>query len=205
MTAERLRRIPWRLRHEHASRLGWELRRWSIAGTHLHADVSIARPVRLGPRFTLVIPQPATLHIEEGCDFRRDFVCEIGPGGTVRIGAGSIFTSSALLQISSSLTIGRRCVFGQAVMIADGNHRFRDHTRHLLDQGYDLRPITIGDGAVVTSKCTVLASIGEGAVIGANSVVTREVPPYCLAVGAPARVVEYFGPPEQHPPDLEIG
>ena len=37
----------------------------------------------------------------------------------------------------------------------------------------------------------------ERAVIGANSVVTRPIPPYCLAVGAPAKVVEYFGPPER--------
>ncbi|HWB68040.1 MAG TPA: acyltransferase, partial [Mycobacteriales bacterium] len=90
-------------------------------------------------------------------------------------------------------------VFGQAVMIADGNHKFRDHTQHLLDQGYEFRPITIGDNAIVTSKCTILNSIGDGAVIGANSVVTKPVPAFCLAVGAPARVVEYFGPPERRP------
>jgi len=167
--------------------------------------VSIARPARLGPRFTLVIPDRASFVSDQGCDFRRDFVCEIGPGGSVHVGAGSIFTSSALLQISTTLTIGRRCVFGQAVMIADGNHRFRDHTQHLLDQGYDFRPISIGDGAVVMSKCTIVASIGEGSVIGANSVVTRDIPAYCLAVGAPAKVVEYFGPADQRPADLALG
>jgi acetyltransferase-like isoleucine patch superfamily enzyme len=104
-----------------------------------------------------------------------------------------------LAQISTELTIGRRAVFGQSVMIADGNHKFRDHTKHLLDQGYDFRPITIGDNAIVTSKCTILNSIGEGAVIGANSVVTQPIPPYCLAVGAPARVVDYFGPEDMRP------
>jgi len=152
-----------------------------------------------------MIPEPAVFASGPACDFRRGFVCEVGHGGVVRIAAGSIFTSSALLQVSSSLTIGKRCVFGQAVLIADGNHRFRDPSRHLLDQGYDLRPISIGDGAVVTSKCTVLASIGAGAVIGAGSVVTRDVPPYCLAVGAPARVVEYFGPPADRPAGLVVG
>lgn len=96
-------------------------------------------------------------------------------------------------------------MFGQAVLIADGNHRFRDPTRHLLDQGYDLRPLSIGSGAIVMSKCTVLASIGAGAVIGAGSVVTRDVPACCLAVGAPARIVEYFGPPDERPAGLEVG
>jgi acetyltransferase-like isoleucine patch superfamily enzyme len=152
----------------------------------------------------LDIPQSATFRTGPSCDFRRGFVCEVAPGGIVEIGPGSVFTSHALVQITTRLTIGRRCIFGQSVLIADGNHRFRDHTRHLLDQGYDLRPITIGDNAVVMSKCTILDSIGTGAVVGAHSVVTKPVPAYCLVVGSPARVVEYFGPPDQRPPDLRI-
>ena len=204
MSNSRARQLPWKLRYVHGPRLTSAWRRQLARLTHLHATVRISTPVRLGPGFRLWIPDAATFDVGPACDFRRDFVCEIGAGGTVSIGAGSIFTSSALVQISTSLTIGSRCVFGQAVMIADGNHRFRDHTRHLLDQGYDFRPITIGDNAVVTSKCTILASIGTGAVIGANSVVTRDIPAYCLAVGAPAKVVEYFGPAELRPADLEL-
>lgn len=153
----------------------------------------------LGPGFGLWMPADATLKIGSGCEFRRDFFCEIAPGGRVELAEDVIFTSAALIQISTSLTIGRRAVFGQSVMIADGNHRFRDHTRHVLDQGFDFRPITIGENAVVTSKCTILNSIGEGAIIGANSVVTKPIPAFCLAYGAPARVVEYFGPDERRP------
>jgi abequosyltransferase len=55
----------------------------------------------------------------------------------------------------------------------------------------------------VLSNCTVVAPIGAGAVIGANSVVTRPVPDFCLAVGAPARVIEYFGPPDRRPASIE--
>lgn len=167
--------------------------------THRHADVTIGDGVVLGPRFDIWMPAAATLHIGAGCEFRRDFFCEIAPGGVVELADHVIFTSSAQIQISTSLTIGSRATLGQAVMIADGNHRFRDHTRHLLDQGYDFRPITIGANAIVMSKCTILNSIGDGAIIGAGSVVTKPVPAYCVAVGAPARVVEYFGPPELWP------
>ena len=52
-------------------------------------------------------------------------------------------------------------------------------------------------------KCTILADIGERALVAANSVVTRPVPAYCLAAGAPARTVEYFGPPELRPPGVD--
>jgi acetyltransferase-like isoleucine patch superfamily enzyme len=196
------RRLPWHLRYVTGRRVASRVRRRMLLLTHPHLDIEIAKGVVIGPRFELWAPAPATLRIGSGSEFRRDFFCEIAPGGSVEMAKGVIFTSAALIQISTSLTIGRRAVFGQSVMIADGNHKFRDHTKHLLDQGYDFCPITIGDNAIVTSKCTILNSIGEGAVIGANSVVTQPIPPYCLAVGSPARVVDYFGPEELRPKDL---
>lgn len=183
--------------------MAWRWRRLLIRVTHSHADLRVGRSVRIGPRCDISFPGPGTFHIGERCEFRRDFFCEIAPGGSVTLDEGVIFTSSALIQISTSLEIGRRAVFGQAVMIADGDHEYRDHTKHLLDQGYNFRPITIGDNAIVTSKCTILNSVGEGALIGAGSVVTKPIPAYCLAVGSPARVVRYFGPPELRPEGLE--
>jgi acetyltransferase-like isoleucine patch superfamily enzyme len=195
------RRALWKLRYVSGRRAASAWRRRALLATHRHADVEIAKGVTIGPRFDVWIPGESSLHIGAGCEFRRDFFLEIAPGGTVELAENVIFTSAALIQISTSLTIGSRAVFGQSVMIADGNHIYRDHTKHLLDQGYDFRPITIGDNAIVTSKCTILNSIGEGSIIGANSVVTRPIQAYCVAYGAPARVVEYFGPEEGRPPE----
>lgn len=176
----------WRLRHR-AARLASSLRRLQVTVTHGHATVRFDGPVRLGPGFALDLQGPGTLLVGPGVDFRRGFVCEISGDGRVEIGAGSIFTRDALVQCSTSIVIGRRCVFGQSAMLADGNHRFTDPDRHLLDQGYDFRPLVIGDGAVVMAKCTVLASLGARAIVAANSVVTRDVPAYTLVGGAPAR------------------
>jgi acetyltransferase-like isoleucine patch superfamily enzyme len=184
----------WRLRYLHGPRLASRVRRRAALAWHPHADVDIALPVRLGPGFSLWIPEPATFRTGPACDFRRGFVCEVGPGGVVDIADNCVFTSHTLIQISTSLTIGSGASFGQSLMIVDGNHRFRDTTRSPLEQGYDFRPITIGAKAMVLSKVTLLASVGEGAVIGAGSVVTRDIPPYSVAVGAPARVIERFGP-----------
>lgn len=194
-----LTRAPWRLRYDYGARGASELRRLAILATHLHAHVELPRNTRLGPGFDLIIPGPGTFKVGPGTDFRRGFVAEISGDGRIDIGAGCTFTSFALVQCSTTISIGRRAVFGQNLMIADGNHRFRDHTRHLNDQGYDFCPIVIGENAVVMSKCTLVASIGDGAFIAANSVVTKDIPPFCLAAGAPARVIEYFGPPEQRP------
>lgn len=121
------------------------------------------------------------------------------------IGQGATFTSHTLIQCSTTIDIGERTVFGQATMIADGAHRFRDWTRHMFDQGYDFNPVRIGDNAIVMTKCTIVADIGEGAFIGAHTLVNQPVPAYCFAAGTPVKVIEYFGPPDRRPADLEVG
>jgi acetyltransferase-like isoleucine patch superfamily enzyme len=200
-----LREIPWRVRYRAGERIATEARKLVIRLTHRHCHVEFQGRVRLGPGFALDIPGQGSFIVGPGVDFRRGFVCEISGTGRVRIGAGTTFTSSCLIQCSTSIDIGEGCNFGQSTQIVDGNHRFRDPDVPMLEQGYDFRPIVIGAGVSVLSKCTIVNSIGERAYIGANSVVTREIPPFCLALGAPARVVEYFGRPELRPPDLPPG
>jgi acetyltransferase-like isoleucine patch superfamily enzyme len=197
------RRVPWRVRYQFGERVATRLRRAAIALTHQHCTVEFRGRVRLGPGFSVMIPGPGTLVVGDGVDFRRGFVCEISGTGRVAIGDRAIFTSHALIQCSTSIEIGEEAMLGQDLFIADGNHRFRDWRRNMLEQGYDYRPIRIGARAAINTKSTILNSVGEGAIVGANSVVTRPVPAYCVAVGAPARVIDYFGPPELRPPELE--
>lgn len=192
----RLRRLPWWVRHRGGAKVASELRRVAVELTHRHCTVRFEGPVWIGPGFLLDIPDQGTLVVGPAVQFRRGFVCEISGDGRVTIGAGSMFTSHALVQCTTSIDIGRRCVFGQSVLLADGAHRFRDPSRHLLDQGYDFRPLTIGDGAVVMSKCTVTADVGAGSVVGAHSLVLAPVPDHCLVGGTPARVLERFDAPE---------
>jgi acetyltransferase-like isoleucine patch superfamily enzyme len=171
-----------------------ELRRRWLEVTHPHANLRFAGPVYVGPGTSLHIPAGGTLIVGPGVEFRRGFRAEIEGDGRIEIGAGSIFTYDVLMQCSTMIRIGARCMFGQATIVVDGQHRFRDVTRPMLEQGFDWHPIEIGDDAVITSKCTVMASIGTRAFIGAHSLVNRDVPPYAVAVGSPARVIERFGP-----------
>jgi acetyltransferase-like isoleucine patch superfamily enzyme len=114
-----------------------------------------------------------------------------------------VFTSNALIQCTTSIEIGRRCLVGQSAMIVDGSHRFRDPHVPIVAQGYDYRPIHIGDDVAIMAKCTVIADIGQGAFIGANSVVTRPIPPHSLAIGSPARVIEHYGPDQPEADGLD--
>lgn len=191
-----VRKVPWKLRYQYGEHLATSWRKAVIRITHLHCTVEFRGPVRLGPGFRLHIPDRGTLIVGEGVDFRQGFVCEISGEGRVTIGAGSAFTSHALIQCSTTIDIGERCIFGQSVMIADGNHRFRDPNRHLLDQGYDFRPIRIGNGAVVMSKCTIVADIGERSIVAANSLVNKDVPAWTLVGGVPAKALDSLAPDE---------
>ena len=182
---ERLRRLSYLTAPRIASALR---KRWAIL-RNPHADVRFDGPVYLGPGFSLFCPEGGTFHVGPNVEFRRGFRAELH-GGTITIGGGTVFTYDVVLQCSSRIDIGERCIFAHAATVVDGNHRFRDLGRPVLHQGYDLRPIAIGDDATVLAKATVIADVGRRAVVGANSVVTRPVPPFTVAAGTPAQVIE---------------
>ena len=201
----RARWIPQRIGYHHAWRVGSWLRKQWILVRHPHATIRFGRGVYLGPGFSLFIPHEGTFIVGDRVEFRRGFRAEVAGNGRITIGADTTFTYSVLMQCSTTIEIGERCQFGQTTIVVDGQHRFRDITKPMLEQGYDFTDIRIEDDAVITSKCTIMAGVGRRAFVGANSVVTKPVPPYTIAVGAPARAIEYFGPPGEEPADLGRG
>ena len=202
MNRTELRRLPWDVTHRRGALVASRVREAAIKATHRHCRVRFDDPVFLGPGFHLDIPGHGTLEVGRYTHFRRGFYCEIGGDGVVTIGEQCFFTVDSQIQCSTRITIGRRCSIGKSIIV-DGSHRFRDPDVPMLEQGYDFRPITIGDDVTIHSFCTILNSIGTRSVIASNAVVNKPVPAYCLAGGVPARVIEYFGPPDQCPPGLE--
>jgi acetyltransferase-like isoleucine patch superfamily enzyme len=190
----RLRRLPRWIGYQRGPRVMSRLRKWWVLARHPHATIRFTEPVYLGPGFSLHIPDGGTFVVGPYVDFRRNFRAEVVGDGRVEIGAWSVFTYDVLIQCSTSITIGEHCMFGQSTMVVDGNHRFRDLDKPMLNQGYEYRPLTIADHATVTTKCTIIADLGERVFIGANSVVSKPVPAFSVAAGVPAKVIEYFGP-----------
>jgi acetyltransferase-like isoleucine patch superfamily enzyme len=89
------------------------------------------------------------------------------------------------------IKIGKDCLIASHVSIYASNHNFEDTTRPMISQGYSCKGITIEDDCWLGSKVTVVdgVTIGKGSVIGAGAVVTKDIPPYSVAVGVPAKVV----------------
>jgi acetyltransferase-like isoleucine patch superfamily enzyme len=181
--------------------MSWLRKRWVLL-RNPQADIRFLGPVYLGPGFSLHMPGGGTFIVGAGVEFRRGFRAEVGPNGRIVIGAGSYLTYDVILTCSTTVEIGERCGLAQGTFVADGNHRYRDLDKPFLAQGYDFRPIRIEDDVQIHSKCTIVNSIGTRSVIGANAVVSRPIPAYCMAAGVPARPLEYFGPAGQEPAEL---
>jgi acetyltransferase-like isoleucine patch superfamily enzyme len=102
---------------------------------------------------------------------------------------------SCVLSAVAHVRLGRKVLLARNVYISDHIHAYEDTTEAVLDQGVArVEPVDIGDGAWLGQNVVVCpgVSIGRGAVVGANAVVVDDIPDYCLAVGAPARVVRTF-------------
>ena len=111
----------------------------------------------------------------------------------VRIGSGTFLNLGVTVAALELVEIGDHCMFANGCFITDADHRFDDAERPITWQGFRSKgPTRIGDNVwcganvVITSGVT----IGERCVIGANSVVNTDIPPFSIAVGAPARVVK---------------
>ncbi|MGI8945719.1 MAG: acyltransferase [Thermoleophilaceae bacterium] len=200
----RLARAAVALQYRLGPRLASALRRRLVRLRNPQADIRFGGGCYLGPGFSLHMPHGGTFVAGSGTEFRRGFRAEVaGPDASVRIGAGCYLTYDVIVACSTSIEIGDRVGIGQAGFVVDGSHRYSDLTRPFLDQGYDYRPLKIASDAQIHSKVTVMADIGERAIVGANAVVTRPVPPFTVAAGVPARVIDYYGPPGGEPEGWE--
>jgi acetyltransferase-like isoleucine patch superfamily enzyme len=93
-----------------------------------------------------------------------------------------------------SIEIGDDVWTGHNVYITDQNHGYEDVSLPISKQSQPERSVKIGSGSWLGYGSVVLpgVTIGEHCVIGANSVVTRDVPSYSVAVGVPARVIKRY-------------
>ncbi|CCZ71255.1 putative uncharacterized protein [Bacteroides sp. CAG:702] len=113
-----------------------------------------------------------------------------------QMGDNSNFGDGGHITCINKILIGNNVVIGRKVFITDNSHGESD--RSVLDYNPFLRSLT-SKGPVIIEDCVWIGemvcimpgvSIGKGSIIGANSVVTKDIPPYCVAVGNPARVIK---------------
>ncbi|MFF0268291.1 DapH/DapD/GlmU-related protein [Kribbella sp. NPDC004536] len=167
--------LPW-----NRARIHWELmRRGAFARWPLHGDV-------------LEALRDGRLEVGANTMFEPNVWITTGGVGRVRIGEGTFLNIAVMVASLDLVEIGSHCMLANGCFVTDANHRFDDPDRPVPWQGFDSKGPTrignnvwLGANVVVTSGVT----IGDRCVIGANSVVTHNIPPYSIAAGAPAKVL----------------
>ncbi|HND28281.1 MAG TPA: acyltransferase [Pseudomonadales bacterium] len=154
------------------------------------------RGLEIGDR--AVVGRGAKINLEPGGKLTLGYAARIGEGvlltvkrgGVMRLGDHALINTRSIVTCWSQVTIGAGTLVAPHCHITDRNHGIAPGVPIRQQRG-EIAPITIGANAWIASSCIVLkgSTIGDGAVVGANSVVTAEIPPQAIAVGSPARVI----------------
>jgi acetyltransferase-like isoleucine patch superfamily enzyme len=110
------------------------------------------------------------------------------------IGNNSVIGNFNHIYATKNITIGKNVLTADKVYISDNSHSFDDPTIPIMHQQIkQLNEVFIGDGSWIGENvCIIGASVGKNCVIGANSVVTKDIPDYSIAVGSPAIVIKQY-------------
>jgi acetyltransferase-like isoleucine patch superfamily enzyme len=156
--------------------------RWPIHGNVLEAlledRLSVGEGVLFEPGVWITAPGPAK----------------------VSIGAGTFLNLGVMVAAMELVEIGDHCMFANGCFVTDADHRFDDLATPVTWQGFTSKgPTRIGSNVWCGANVVVTGgvTIGERSVIGANSVVTTDIPAHSIAVGAPARVVKQITYPDR--------
>jgi acetyltransferase-like isoleucine patch superfamily enzyme len=111
--------------------------------------------------------------------------------GTLSVGDKCVLARDVSINCYLDVEIGDSTLIADNVYISDFDHNFADLTVPIKDQGIAKSRVRIGRDVWLGTKVTVArgVEIGEGSVVGANAVVTRDLPSHSVAVGVPARVI----------------
>lgn len=177
------------LRRMDRLRQRWVLFNWRMwtkgtKGQH----IELGRQIEVTPGSVLTLGN--NVHIGSRCSF------EIGvnPAASVTIDANTWISRDCIITSNNHIAIGRNVLIGEFVSLRDTTHAYSDLTRPISRQGDIVGSITIEDDVWIGRGVLILGSqggvvIGRGAIIGANSVVSRSIPPMTIVGGVPARVI----------------
>jgi acetyltransferase-like isoleucine patch superfamily enzyme len=163
------------------------------------------------------------LNLEDGCEIvglaKRGVVfgerCTVGrlatirptnilldePGEGMRMGDNSNIGAYSFIGCSGYIEIGNEVMMGPNITLLAESHNFDDSSRSIKQQGISRSTITIEDDCWIGASATILpgVTIGCGSVVAAGAIVTKDVAPYSIVAGVPARLIGSRRPDEARP------
>jgi acetyltransferase-like isoleucine patch superfamily enzyme len=138
------------------------------------------------------------LQIAKGAELRLGRLSWIGDGtkircheGVVEIGAKTVFGQECTISAYKRVRIGEQCVIADRAMFIDFDHGVVEVDRPIRHQGIYKRETIIGSNVWIGYNACFLrgVTVGDNAIVGTNSVVTKDVPANAVVGGVPARII----------------
>ncbi|OUL26700.1 acyltransferase [Nostoc sp. 106C] len=132
------------------------------------------------------------IHLENGVVLERNVLIGALNNTYIHIGQDTFIGPSVCIAGPGEIKIGKHCLIAAHTGIYANNHNFADPMELIKYQGISSQGIVIEDDCWLGHGVKVLdgVTIGRGCVIGAGAVVTKDIPPFSVAVGVPARVIK---------------
>lgn len=110
--------------------------------------------------------------------FRKRFTVNVNDGGKLVIGNYVFFNNDCSINCKDEIIIGNNCIFGENVRIYDHNHRFSNYLKPIIEQGYTLKSVHIGENCWIGSNVVILpgSNIQSDSIIGAGCVISGDIP-----------------------------
>ncbi len=105
-----------------------------------------------------------------------------------------------MMQAAGGIKIGDDSIIGPSVKIWSANHKFDDHTKSIIGQGYTYDEVVIGERVWIAANAFIMpgAKLGDGVIVSAGAVVGgKEIAPYKILAGNPARIIGTRLPKEE--------
>lgn len=132
------------------------------------------------------------IRLESGVALERNVDIGCLDHTNITIKKDTFIGSDVCITGPGDIVVGERCLIAAHCGIYANNHRFHNIEEPITAQGISRKGIVIEDDCWLGHAVTVLdgVTIGKGSVIGAGAVVTKDIPPYSVAVGVPAKVIK---------------
>ncbi len=119
---------------------------------------------------------------------------QVDKGSRLVIGDGCRIGNFNHIYATNEVIIGKNVLTADKVYISDCAHSYEDVFMPVLQQPIkQLERVRIGEGTWIGENvCIIGASVGKGCVVGANSVVNKDIPDFCVAVGIPAKIIKKY-------------
>lgn len=172
-----------------STKFACQVKKWSVCSRH--PGIKMAAGVTIFPSSEISCTDGAKIHLAERVQLSRmtTLICKYGE---LKVGSDTFIGSGSVIAAREKIVIGCDGLIGEGVTIRDQDHGTQLDGQAYRLQPYRTAPIIIGHNVWIGARASILrgVSIGDNAVIGANSVVVSDVPEGAVVAGAPAQIIK---------------